>query len=160
MKWIAILMMLAGGLLLANTVIDKLSVDALGMAIGMTLGVLSGVPTAALVLLARRRDDEDGDEDYGPPATISQHPLAQPYSYTPAPPPVVIVYREDVTTYYNGARRLMGMEPLPSRAGLEPQRLTPQQIAEMEDYLEAQKAHGIRQVDPRQFVVRWEGEAR
>lgn len=150
MKWLAILMMLAGGLLFANTVIDKLSVDAIGMAIGMTLGVLSGVPTAALVLLARRRDDEDAD--YYPDATIDQYP--------PAPPPAVIVCREDVTPYYNGARHLMGMEPLPSRMDLEPQRLTPQQIAEMEDYLEAQKAHGIRQVDPRQFVVRWEGETR
>mgnify|MGYP003379650099 CR=1 FL=1 len=150
MKWIAILMMLAGGLLLANTVIDKLSVDALGMAIGMTLGVLAGVPTAALVFLARRRDDEDGDADYDPPVTISQYP--------PAQPPVVIVCREDVTPYYNGMRRLLGDPPLPSRADLEPTALTPHQISELEAYIEYQKAGGIRQVDPRQFVVRFEGE--
>lgn len=144
MKWIAILMMLAGGLLLANTVIDKLSVDALGMAIGMTLGVLSGVPTAALVLLARRRDDED---DYPP---------AQPYTFAPAPEPVVC--QEDVTPYYNGVRRLLGDPPLPRRADIAPTTLTAQQLAELEAYIAYQKSGGIRQVDPRQFVVRFEGE--
>ena len=149
MKWIAILMMLAGGLLLANTVIDKLSVDALGMAIGMTLGVLSGVPTAALVLLARRRDDED----YYPDATIDQYPPAQPYT---AP----VVCQEDVTPYYNGMRRLLGAEPLPSRADVEPSALTQDQIAELQAYLDFQRAGGVRQVDTRQFIVRFSGEGR
>ena len=154
MKWIAILMMLAGVLLAANTVIDKLSVDALGMAIGMTLGVLSGVPTAALVLLARRRDDED---DYQPHATIDQYPPVQPYTYlAPAGEPVVC--REDVTPYYNGMRRLLGDPPLPKRADIAPATLTAQQLAELEAYIEFQKSGCIRQVDPRQFVVRWEGE--
>lgn len=159
MKWIAILMMLAGGLLLANTVIDKLSVDALGMAIGMTLGVLSGVPTAALVLLARRRDDEDSDSDYLPHVTINQYPPVQPYTYL-APLPEPVVCREDVTPYYNGMRRLLGDPPLPRRADLAPSTLTAEQIDELSAYLEFQKSGGIRQVDPRQFVVRWEGEGR
>ena len=48
-------------LALAWRIGSLLSSDAIGMAVGMTLGVLAGVPTAALVLLARRRDEEDDE---------------------------------------------------------------------------------------------------
>lgn len=158
MKTIAMAMILIGAGGLAWTVIDRLSTDAIGMAIGMALGVLSGVPAAALVLLALRRNNEDGGEYYEPPV-IDQYPPAQPYSYNPAPPPVVIVCREDVTPYYNGMRRLLGNPPLPKRADAEPAPLTPEQIAEMEAYLAHLKTLGeVRQVDPRQYVVRWNGE--
>ncbi len=56
-------------------------------------------------------------------------------------------YAEDVTPYYRLARRAMGMPALPERQA---------QIDELEAYLDHLKA----QRDPRQFVVRWEGEAR
>ena len=158
MKWLLVIFGGAVFTAFAWRISQILSADAIGMAIGMTLGVLAGVPAAALILLARRRDDEDSDAGYGPPVTIDQYPPVNPYGYTQAPPPVVIVCKEDVTPYYNGARRLMGMEPLPSRADLEPTTLTAQQISELEAYIDAQKNHGIRQVDPRQFRVKWSGE--
>ena len=149
MKWVFVILGGAVFTAFAWRISGMLSADAIGMAIGMTLGVLAGVPAAALVFLARRRDSEDDDAGYGPPVTIDQYPPA---------PPVIIVCKEDVTPYYNGARRLMGMEPLPSRADQGPTTLTAQQIAELEAYIEDQKDHGIRQVDPRQFRVKWSGE--
>lgn len=153
--------------LFAWRITELLSPDAIGMAIGLMFGVLAGVPTAALVLLARRRDDEDGESVDHYPRTVAQYPQPEytptvfqdspvvPWR-TPAPAPV---FYEDVTPYYNGARRLMGMEPLPRRADMEPTRLTAQQISELEDYILFQKTGGIRQVDPRQFIVRFSGDA-
>ena len=107
--------------------LSRLSSDAVALALGLTLGVIAGVPTLALVTLARRRDSEDYAED----------------SYIDVQP----TYAEDVTPYYQLARRAMGMPALPERQA---------QIAELEAYLDHLKA----QRDPRQFVVRWEGETR
>ena len=42
---------------------EHLSSDAIAMALGLVLGVLSFVPTTALVLAARRRDDADDWND-------------------------------------------------------------------------------------------------
>ena len=42
---------------------EHLSSDAIGMAIGMALGTLAGLPVAALVILAARRDREDDCDD-------------------------------------------------------------------------------------------------
>ena len=57
MKWLATAMMVLGALLFLAATGSRLSPDAIGMALGMVLGVLGGVPTAALVLLARREHD-------------------------------------------------------------------------------------------------------
>ena len=107
--------------------LSRLSSDAVALALGLTLGVLSLIPSLWLVTLARRRDSADYDED----------------SYIDVQP----TYAEDVTPYYQLARRAMGMPALPERQA---------QIAELEAYLDHLKA----QRDPRQFVVRWEGETR
>ena len=95
MKWLLVIFGGAVFTAFAWRISQILSADAIGMAIGMTLGVLAGVPAAALILLARRRDDEDSDAGYGPPVTIDQYPPVNPYGYTQAPPPVVIVCKED-----------------------------------------------------------------
>ncbi len=76
---------------------DLLSPDAIGMAIGLLLGVFAGVPSVALVLLpARRRDEED---EWQP--TVIDYP----------PPPVV--YAHQVTPYTHAFRWATGMPPLP-----------------------------------------------
>jgi hypothetical protein len=48
---------------------DRLSPDAVGMALGMLFGVLAGVPTALLMMASnRRRYEEDEEEDGRMPA--------------------------------------------------------------------------------------------
>ena len=132
---------------LAWRVGDMLSTDAIGMAVGMTLGVLAGVPTAALVLLARRRDDEDKDDD------------DDYIDVQPTQPTQPTIYADQVTPYTHLMRSAMRMPALPKRSDVEPATLTPAQIAEVEAYLAHQKTlSGVRQVDPRQFVVRWNGQ--
>jgi hypothetical protein len=123
---------------LAWRISELLSPDAIGMAIGLGFGVLAGVPTAALVLLARRRDDEDGPGDY---IDVQPTHQAQPPTCEYAP----VVYADEVTPYTHAFRRVTGMPPLPDRQA---------QIDELEAYLD----HLKTQRDPRQFVVRFEGE--
>lgn len=157
-------------------VINRMSIEAIGMAIGMTLGVVAGIPTTALIVLASRRDAEDGYREDGEyyPRTVDQYQQSQypqpaytpvafqdspvvPWRSAPTPAPIC---QEDVTPYYNVVRRLLGDEPLPSRADLEPKRLTAQQILELEDYILYQQSGGIHQVDPRKYIVRFSGDAR
>lgn len=76
----------AGALLIALFAV-RLSADALGMAVGMVFGVLSGVPTALLVMAAnQRRPDDDAERDEEQwqyqqhAATNSQPRLPQPYT--------------------------------------------------------------------------------
>lgn len=50
---------------------DRLSPDALGMAVGLIFGVLAGVPTALLVMAAnsgRVAMDDCGDDEFSPPS--------------------------------------------------------------------------------------------
>ena len=92
---------------------ELLSPDAIGMAIGMTLGVLAGIPTLALVTLARRRDEEDYDDR----------------DYLDAP----VVYADEVTPYTHLARRVMQLPELPNRqAEID-------QLRAVLDYIEAKK---------------------
>ena len=117
--------------------------------------MIAGVPTLALVAMARRRDDED---DWQP--TVIDYP---------APP--AITYAEDVTPYTHLFRRAVNLQPLLPRQDpdevlrtYQAQMATPAdnqaQIAELEAYLDHLKGLSNPQRDPRQFVVRWEGEVR
>lgn len=85
---------------------DRLSSDAMAMAIGLAFGVLSLVPTALLLLLADRRRYDSPDE----PPTIDVYPTAA---------------AEDVTPYTHLFRRAAGMPALPDRQA---------EIAELEAY--------------------------
>lgn len=107
-----------------------LSSDAIAMAIGLSFGVLAGLPAAALVLIASRR--APGYDDYDPP-TID-----------------VTTYADEVTPYTHLFRRATGMPPLPDRQT---------QIDDLEAYLEHLKTLNNSQRDPRQNVVRWQDEA-
>ena len=104
---------------------EHLSSDAIGMAIGLAFGVLAGLPAAALIIVAARRDSED--YDYCPPYGTS------------VLSPTIDVAAEDVTPYYHLARRALGEPPLPSREA---------QITELRQYLthlESQQSNGLVQ---------------
>ena len=116
--------MIGIGLALFAWSLSRLTSDAVALALGLTLGVLAGLPCAALVIVAARRDREDDAGDY-----------------IDAP----VTYADQVTPYYRAARQVMGMPALPDRQA---------QISELEAYLD----HLKTQRDPRQFVVRFEGE--
>lgn len=62
MKFWGIALILAVGVL-AYAVGQRLSADAIGMAVGVVFGVLAGVPAALLVLSSGRRRQEQEDED-------------------------------------------------------------------------------------------------
>ena len=138
MKTIAITMMLVGFGMLAWTIIDKLSTDAIGMAIGMGFGVLAGVPTATLVLLARRRASEDDYIDVQP---TYQAPTT--CEYTP------VVYANQVTPYMHVFRKVTGMPPLPTRPAPPPPADIDAQIEELEPYLAHLKAQRASRRAPR-----------
>lgn len=53
---IYILMVVVGALILAALLIDKLSSDAVGMALGVVFGLLAMLPTAMLMAVGRRRE--------------------------------------------------------------------------------------------------------
>lgn len=153
----ALLIAVPGGALFtafAWRISELLSPDAIGMAIGLGFGVLAGLPAAALVLVASRRRAPYYGDDYEPPA-IDVQPTAA----------------EDVTPYTHLFRRAVNLQPLLPRqnpdevlrtyqAQMEAPADTHAQIAELEAYLDHLKGLSNPQRDPRQFVVRWEGEAR
>ena len=102
-----------GAIFTAWRISELLSPDAIGMALGLTLGVIAGIPTLALVTLARGRDAED----YAGP------------DYIDAP----VTYADQVTPYYRAARRAMQLAPLPER------QTQIDQLRAVLDYIEAQE---------------------
>ena len=70
-----------------------LSPDAIAMAIGLTLGVLSIIPSMWLITLARGRDAQD---DYAGPDYIDVQPT----------------YADQVTPYTHAFRRAVSLQPL------------------------------------------------
>lgn len=87
------LLIIAGAL--AWLLSDRLSSDALGLAVGMVFGVSAGIPTALLVMATQRRgrpNDEDDDPrpirppTYAPPVIVvtgQQQPQWQPPLHQP-----------------------------------------------------------------------------
>ena len=154
----ALLIAVPGGALFtafAWRISELLSPDAIGMALGLAFGVLAGLPAAALVIVASSRRAPYYGDDYEPP-TIDAHPTT---------------CAEDVTPYTHLFRRAVNLQPLLPRqnpdevlrtyqAQMEAPADTHAQIAELEAYLDHLKGLSNPQRDPRQFVVRWEGETR
>ena len=64
MKQLAIVLFALGLCLLGWRVIESISSDALGLAIGVVFGVLAGLPTALLVLKSRYLEQESEVERY------------------------------------------------------------------------------------------------
>lgn len=68
---------------------ERLSADAIGMALGVLFGVLAGIPVALLVLASARRRDGWQDEAHGANRRSSE---VAPHGYPmPMQPPPVIV---------------------------------------------------------------------
>ena len=69
---------------------NRLSADAVGMAVGMTFGVLAGVPTALLVMAGGRRNADYGeqDEEEREPQRLAQGAYGYPPPYQP---PVIVL---------------------------------------------------------------------
>lgn len=71
---------------------SRLSADAVGMAVGMTFGVLAGVPTALLVMAGGRRhsDTEEQEEEmeHWAPQRLAQGGYGYPPPYQP---PVIVL---------------------------------------------------------------------
>ncbi len=115
--------------------LTRLSPDAVALAIGLSFGVLAGLPSAALVLLARRRDEQDGDEG----------------DYIDAP----VTYADEVTPYTHAFRRAVNLQPLLPRQDsdvvlrtyLDQMETAPDRQAEIDqlraalDYIEAQEVN-------------------
>ena len=103
-------------LALAWRIGSLLSSDAIGMAVGMTLGVLAGVPTAALVLLARRRDEEDDEHwDEG-------DRNRQPQGYGYQPPIIVLTGAAGYPGMQGQQQTQQAMLPPPQQAPWPPER--------------------------------------
>lgn len=120
----AFLLILAGGIALFAWSLSRLSSDAIALAMGLTLGVLSLPVSLWVVSLGARRDAEDERQP-----TIIEYP-ARP----------AITYADEVTPYYRLARRGLGLPALPDRQVMAPQLPTRRQIAEVRAYLDAVEA--------------------
>ena len=154
----ALLIAIPGGALFtafAWRISELLSPDAIGMALGLGFGVLAGLPAAALVIVATSRRAPYYGDDYEPPP-IDVDPTCA---------------AEDVTPYTHLFRRAVNLQPLLPRQNpdevlrtYQAQMATPAdnqaQIDELEAYLDHLKELSKPQRDPRQFVVRFEGEVR
>ena len=84
MKQLSVVVVLMVGGVLVWLLGSRLSSDALGMAVGMTFGMLAGIPTALLVLVSQRRCNRDDDYD------SEQHRIPPPYCQ-PYQPPVIVL---------------------------------------------------------------------
>jgi len=84
---------------------QRLSTDAVGMAIGMLLGVLAGVPAALLVLVAgrrRRNDAFDDEEEEIDGSDRRRGRYATPYPALPSQAPVIIFAPPTTQAPYGG----------------------------------------------------------
>ena len=104
---------------------ENLSSDALSMAIGMVLGTLAGVPSAALIFLALHRGDQDGNYIDAP--TYQNEPTVC------VNPPTI--YADEVTMYSHMFRKAIGLPPLPERQAPPQPADIEGQIEELEPYL-------------------------
>lgn len=69
---------------------ERLSADAIGMALGVLFGVMAGIPVALLVLASARRRDGWQEEGHAPNRRGGQA-LPQGYSMPMQQPPVIVL---------------------------------------------------------------------
>jgi len=100
------------GLAFAWWIGTRLSADAIGVIVGVTVGVMASIPAALLVLYAGRRNDPLADDrqcsqmqlresPYAPPVIIFHSPPAQ----LPAPQNYVAPMTQQAATTYQPARQ-------------------------------------------------------
>jgi hypothetical protein len=80
MKTLTVTTVLITLAVLFKLVLDRLSADAVGMAVGLMFGLLAGLPTLLLLLATnRRRPVRGGDDcDYDPMYLESRYPYTHP----------------------------------------------------------------------------------
>jgi hypothetical protein len=137
MQRIGVVAAMVGLGLVAWLLASRLSSDALGLAVGVVFGVLSGVPTALLVLAAgrqregdaRRRQDEDRPQQ--PPVVVM---LAAPRETHPS---------QDTHYHYHapavqpqGAQPLARRDPYWDRVQPPPGQPRYRVVGEREDWVE------------------------
>lgn len=111
---------------------SSLDSDALGMAIGMFFGILAGVPTALLMLLAGRRKERHeaersaqyGSTQYG--SASGQPPNQAPYAQ---PPVIIVTGGQQHAGYQNGGYQNGGQPHAPPPARLAQDNLLPERHA-------------------------------
>lgn len=128
----------------AYAVAERISSDALGMAVGMLFGVLAGIPSALLVLASSRRPaDDDRRQPQQPPPYQPRLPPTEPWPYQP---PVIVLAapREHsavmtVEQPSGSAYRLVGAEPPPVAPAQPVVRRTQQRIRYEIDSIDGQE---------------------
>jgi hypothetical protein len=112
MKRMLILLTVIVVTVFAWRIADRLSADALGMAVGVAFGVLAGVPAALLVMASGRRRDTRDEDVAGARQPRQMPPQMQgmPYGYLPQPPVIVLagngMQPQSMSGYAGGAPRL------------------------------------------------------
>ncbi len=90
MKKVAVITLIVVAGVFVWSIANRLSADAIGLALGILLGVMAGIPTALLVLAAgRRRTPDAEDEDLG--ERHAQGRNGYPYPMFPQQPPVIVL---------------------------------------------------------------------
>jgi len=73
---------------------QRLSADAVGMAVGVLFGVLAGIPAALLMVVSGRRREaefeDDGEEEYAEPYPTRRGRNQPAYGAMPAQAPVIV----------------------------------------------------------------------
>ena len=87
MKKILFLLVVAGLIAFAWQIVSRLSADAIGMGLGVLLGVFAGVPVALLVMASGRRRN-GREEAVGRRQQL--HPYALPAPHAPQAPVIVL----------------------------------------------------------------------
>lgn len=90
MKRLFFLILLAFVGVAAWRISERLSADAIGMALGVLFGVMAGIPVALLVLASSRRRDS-WQEDGHPNSRRGSHSLPQGYPMPVQQPPVIVL---------------------------------------------------------------------
>jgi len=117
---------------------ERLSADAIGMALGVLFGIIAGLPVALLVLAANRRREER--ENFERPDG-RQRQLPQGYGYPMQPqPPVIVLAGHGAPQMQNGYGYERGQMPPPYPALPMPQEASQERrfkvVGEQEEWID------------------------
>ena len=95
---------------------DRLSSDALGMAIGVLFGIVAGIPTALLLLASGRRRTEEEDERLRPARQGQLPQNGYGYGAYPQQPPVIVLAGHPAPAPHPVQQGYPGYDPQPRYA--------------------------------------------
>lgn len=108
---------------------QKLSADALSMAIGVFFGILAGIPAALLVMAATRRSERQPE-----PRKVGPEPVAPAYQ-----PPVIVVsppFAGGMGGYGAGNNMSQNYLPSPAAMSAQPSRREFRMVGTDEDWVD------------------------